>query len=230
MTQARFVVILVVVLVSASTSVALAYVLTGSPAPIHLAVSENPILGVISGNLTGIFSNASLVREFEAITYANQSGGPASTLTLQVRTETYDDPGNGVVRTLVGLTLAGHFASALGPRNLLLTVNDTGPAISLQVDSVLVATNFTFDSDPYISLLQASTGSLSASLTNAGSAIPFYQFGIQSTISGDTFEVSFSPQYNHFVGFRATVTGPFTPAVSVSVLLEIINTNGGTWA
>ena len=135
-----------------------------------------------------------------------------------------------MVRLYADVTVAGSFAPNLEPGALEFTVNETGPLIGLQLFSVPAKTNLSFDSQLNVVLSGAGTSSLSATLTNRSQTTPLYEFGFRPPpYSGGTFQVEWRPEYNHFVGFRATVTGPFTPAVSASILLEIINTDGGTW-
>ena len=230
MKRVHLLAILVALVVVTSTSVVLAYILTRPPSPIALAVSNHPIVGRIEGNFTSITDTAfAIIREFNTTTYANQSAGPVSTLSLRVWTETVYDPNAGVVRLYADVTVAGSFAKSLMPGALGFTVNETGPQIGLQLISVPATTNLSFDSQLNFVLSGAGTGSLSATLTNRSQATPLYEFGFRPPPGGGMFGVEWRPQYNHFIGFRATVTGPFTPAVSASILLEIINTGGGTW-
>jgi len=231
MKRIHLLVVLVVLVVVTSTSVVLAYILTRSPSPIALTVSDSPIVGRIEGNLTSITDTTfAIIREFSTTTYANESAGPVSTLSLQAWTETFYDAQASMVLLYAYVIVVGSFAPNLKPGALEFTVNETGPLIGLGLISAPTTTNLTFVSSLNFVLSGADTGSLSATLTNRSQTTPFYDFGFRSPpYSGGTFQVEWHPQYNHFVGFQATVTGPFTPAVSASILLEIINTDGGTW-
>jgi len=204
-------------------TVAAVYGLTRPPA---LIVTDGSIVGVIGGNLTSITDTQhALILLFNATTYANQSAGTVSTLSIHVWTETYYDVAAGDVYVFANVTVVGRFAANLHPSSLQIAVNETGPLILLQSESVRqIGSNVSYNSQQTVNLRDNDTGGLSVSLINGGGAGAFYGFSYS-----DWFDVTERPWYNHFLGFRATVTGPFTPAIQVGVLLEIINTNGGTW-
>ncbi len=212
------------IVVALAASGVVIYVVTRPPAlPINLAVSDGSTLGAIEGNFTNITDTRdALVLQFGATVYANQSGVASSKLSIHVWTETYYDAVAGAMYQFDNVTIMGRFASNLRPSGLQLTLNETGPAIGLHTDILPQGANVSFNSE-VVTLYQDGTTNLSATLINGGAAAPF-DFGYYTE-----FNVVWRPWYNHFVGFRATVTGPFTPAVGVGILLKIINTSGGTW-
>lgn len=216
--------VLAATLVAAALVVAsiVAYVVTGPPGRIPLQVTDGSTVGAISGNLTDIPSPYPLFLDFTAMTYANETKGVTSTLTLRLHTWTFYNGGCGCVEININATAVGVFASDLHPANLELSANQTGANGTLDTwPSEQSGTNVSFDPGQSFGFYNGS-GVLSAAIR--GGSGPAYRFSYS-----DRFEVWGRPQYNRFVGFRATVTGPFAVPVSVGILLKIINTNGGTW-
>lgn len=213
-----FAVLLVTVLLVAAGVVT--YVVTRPPDLIDLKVVDGSTVGAIEGDLTTVGSNQTpLVLNFVATTYANETNGEASTLTLRLHTWTFFDSGGGDVEVDINATVAGTFAADLHPANLQLFANQTGPNGSLEAWAEQFGTNVSFDPGQSFGVLNGS-GVLSATIVGGA-----YRFSYS-----DFFKVIGRPWYNRFAGFRVTVTGPFTPAVGVGILLKIINTNGGSWA
>jgi hypothetical protein len=195
------------------------YVLTRPP-PIPLRVSDGSTTGVIEGNFAYIGSATPLVRYFDATTYANQSGGPTSALTLHLFTGTYIS--GGMVTTDVFITVRGEFASNLHAAGLTLTGNQTGNFSAGQwvdgrTEQNPVNISYAWQSMEWA----AGPATFTPTLVNQTGPGPLYEFvypvsGSIWTPLGDSA----------FVGFRATVTGQFTPAVSVGILLQIIDVPG----
>ncbi len=108
------------------------YVLT-LPPPIPLTVKDGSATGTIEGNLTTIGSNQTdLVLDFLATTYANQTNGLGSTLTLRLHTYSLYDGGCGCLETNVIASVAGSFAANLRPSTLQFVVNQSGPRTDVQ--------------------------------------------------------------------------------------------------
>ncbi len=203
---------------------AITYIVTRPPALIDLKVTDGSTVGAIEGNLTAAGSNQTdLILDFAATTYANETPGAVSTLMLRLHTGTYYDSYGGDVVVEIYAVVVGAFASDLRPASLQLWANQTGGNGSLQswADRQFGA-NVSFDPAQSFVVLNG-TGTLSAIIGSASGNT--FRFGYS-----DYFEVNGRPWFNRFVGFRVTVTGPFAPAVSVGILLKVINTNGGTWA
>ncbi len=202
------------------------YIVTRPPALIDLRVTDGSTVGLVQGHFTNFTSTTNpLLLNATATTFANQTDGNGSLLRMDLVTRTYYDAVAGAVYLFADLTVGGAFASNLGPRALEFSANATGQAIEVNTVSVPATTNLSFDSQPVIDIVGNATGSVSATLTNQSRTVPVYDFGFYPLPSGDMFWILWRPWYSpHFIGFRVTVTGPFTPTVSVGILLEIINT------
>ncbi len=200
--------------------------LTTQPQPIRLTVVDGSAVGLVEGHFTNLTSTNPLLVNVTAVTFANRTAGNGSVLRMDLVTSTFYYPLAGAVYLFADLTVAGRFASSLNPRALEFSANETGQAIGLSTHYIPPTTNLTFDSQPVFDLAQNATGSVSATLTNQSRTAPVYNFGFHTVLGGGgMFSVVWRPWYSpHFVGFRATVTGPFTPSVSVGILLEIIGT------
>ncbi len=214
--------VLAVLLVAVVLAVAgvVTYIVTRPPTLIDLNVVDGSTVETIQGNLTSYGSLSPLVLNFASTTYANETNGAASTLSLRLHTVTDFSDLCGCVEVGINATATGVFASDLHPAALQLEANQTGPNGSLDswADRQF-GTNVTFDPGQSFGFFNG-TGVLYATVVGGA-----YRFSYS-----DFFYFHGRPWYNRVVGFRATVTGPFAPAVSVGILLKIINTNGGTWA
>lgn len=208
-----------------------------------LSVSEGSVTGTVEGNFTSITDNRyAIIRYFNATTYANQSGGPTSTLTLQLYTATVYAPAlsdpvtgqPGVVMVDIEAAIRGAFASNLHLSGLTFTFNETGRLAGAMghLDSLgpPYPINVSHpDTESAASGLVAGfvgpdSGSITPTLLNQTGRGMFYEFLCPVAI-----QFVNAPGYNEFVGFRATVTGPFTPNVSVAILLQVIDLPGGVW-
>ena len=226
----RLVLAVLVVAIVVAVAGVMTYIVTRPPALINLEVTDGSTVGLVEGHFTNLTSTNPLLLNFTAATFANQTGRNGSLLRMDLVTWTYYDPLAGAVYLFADLTVAGAFAPNLGPRALEFSANATGQAIELNTHYVPPTTNLSFDSQPIIDIVGNTTGSVSATLTNQSRSAPVYNFGFYPLPYGDMFWILWRPWYSpHLVGFRATVTGPFVPAVSVGILLEVINTSGGTW-
>ncbi len=196
------------------------YIVTRPPSLIDLNVVDGSTVGTIQGNLTSYGSLSPLVLNFTATTYANETDGAASTLTLRLHTWTFFDSLCGCVQSFINVSAAAAFTTDLHPTYLQLEANQTGPNGSLDswADRQF-GTNVSFDPNFSFGFFNG-TGVLAATVASGA-----YRFSYS-----DFFNFHGRPWWNRFVGFRVTVTGPFSPAVGIGILLKIINTNGGTWA
>ena len=213
-----------VVVVSAGFGV---YAATWTP---NLAVTEGSVTGVIEGNLTSINSTNPLFLDFNATTYGNQSGYPASTLVIRTHTTVFwqvlsaTDHYDGYVSTRYDVAVLGRFASDLHPSTLLLRGNDTAgdlDAFNLE-DGYQTGTNVSFNPNELFGFFGTGSDTIPVTLENAGGAGPYYDFEYHAT-----FLVFTRLGGEPFVGFRASVDG-LPSAMSVGILLRIIDVPGGT--
>lgn len=206
-----------VVVVVAAVSV---YVLT-QPPPIPLTVSEGSTTGVIEGNFANYSSLAPMQQSFGATTYANHSGGPMSSLSLRLFTYTYSADYWAVVG--ISLMVKGEFASDLHLSGITLAYNETGTCIGASAAAFPnqyypVNVSFNPANAPRFNMSGPGNESLTTTPMYQTGNGPFYEFVFPSS-----FQVTPCFGTDHFLGFRATVTGSFTPSVSVSVLLHVID-------
>ena len=204
-------------IVVASVSI---FVLTLPPA---LAIFDGSQRGSIRGDFPTIFSNDSLVFSFSATTYANQSQGPPSTLTLRLQGHTYwvANPYNrsrGDLQTWITANVSGHFARNVQASQVRLGCNGTG--IETYVDSQPSdqrGVNLSFDRNAQAGFHDSGAGSLTATLVNQNGAGPYHDFSFSELFLMDQYK-----GYEAFVGFRATVTGWMLPEISVRILLQTV--------
>lgn len=193
-------------------AVTLVYVLT--PPPVRLTVADGTSVGIIEGNLTSINSGNPLVFDFNATTYANQTGYPSSTLAIQVHGYAdYIAAAGGYLFVSVDVAIVGHFASNLHPSGLQLTANATGrSADSLYfLPGLQRGTNVNWDANQSFGVYGTGSGQATATPLAA-------QFSY-----GAGFVAFEYLSHEQFLGFRITATGPFTPSIGVGILLGIIN-------
>ena len=183
----------------------------------NLTVTDGSITGVIEGNLTASSTISELVSDFNATTYANQSGFPASTLSLRLQGWTYYDSGSQAVLTNIMVTVLGRLASSLRPTGFQLAYNHSGPNISATSNPGFQAgSNVSYNGLQGFSC--PGSNSLSGTITGGDHGFSY----------SDLIVVTYRPQYNHFLGLRVALLGLVTP-VGVGVLLKIINVPGGSW-
>ncbi len=219
------VVALTVVLIAGPAAVTYELSTLASPA---LIVTDGSIVGVIEGDFANLTSTLNpLVLNFTATTYANQSGHLSSTLVMrvQVMAATWGSPGaNGTyLDVILVVSVVGRFAPNLHPMALALTANQTAATATgwdAHFDSLggQEGTNVSFNPEQYVAIAGTGSGTLGANPVNEAGNRP-YVFAYSNRFEGEEQWY----WYNHFIGFRATVTGPFTPAVAVGILLPIID-------
>ncbi len=210
MKRRTLVLVLVVAAVVVVAGVAV-YVLT-RPLPIPLTISDGSTTGAIEGNLSTSNSIQPLGFEYTATTYANQTSGTASWLTLRLFAYTYSTrAGGGPVVVNINATVDGRFASNLHPTGLQVTTNQSGPNAVVYYGAFLWGRNVSFSSTQYSYFVNNGSGAATAAISAAS-----FRFS-------DPVEADVSPQPSRFLGFKATVTGPFTPAVSVGIVLAVID-------
>lgn len=208
------------------------YVFTRPP-PISLTVSDGSTTGVIEANFANYSSIAPFVRYFNTTTYAIQTGGPTSVLTLRLFTYTFpvgNYSAGGFLDVNIVATVRGRIASNLHLDGLALTYNETGqflnatgaPGGSAVSYIVPEPINVTFcescSASQVIGLTNDGAGTLTPDLVNQTGVGPVYAF-----VFPMMFEITERPGYGFFAGFRATVTGQFTPAVSVGIFFKVID-------
>ncbi len=218
------VLVLAVVVIVAITALTISS-LPGPP-PIPLTVSDRSTTGLIEGNLTDISSLNPALLNVTATTYANQTGQPSSTLVLRVETYYFYEgtsPG-GRLKVNLAVDALGHFASNLHPNGLQLTANATGGSgDSLYFWGSQKGVNVTFDPNQYFGVFPGSSGGAGpgqayATPVNEGGGT-YFDF-VYSAAGMEAFEYL---SHNESIGFRVTVSGPFTPSISAGVLLEIVD-------
>jgi len=208
------------------------YVLTRPP-PIPLTVSDGSISKLLEATFADYSNTAHpIFRIYTATTYANESGGATSTLTLRLYLGAFYDPHMGVMLDLFPVA-SGKFAPDLSPTGLTLTFNQTGrqawaygypyaTAFNNSLPGALISfpgpTNVTSISKSLSQVAGNGSASMLATFQNTSTTGPYFEFRYPAYIDeqdplGD----------NAFFGIRAAVTGPFTPAVSVGILVHIIN-------
>lgn len=213
-----------VVVVVAAVSV---YVLTRPP-PITLAVSDGSTTGTIEGNLTTVGSNQTdLVLDFAASTYANQTNGLSSALTLRLHTYSLYDSGCGCLETNLIASVVGSFVANLRPSALQFVVNQSGSRIEVQGWGAGEGTNVSIDPTQVLAFANNGSGALTATIASQTGVRYNFTYSERTEVrANETATI----RYNHFLGFRVAVTGAFTPIVGVGILLKIVDASGGLWA
>ena len=188
--------------------------------PVDLIVSEAATTGVIQGNLYEINKSSILFLNFSATTYANQSVGPSSTLTLELRTLTYYSSDTYMaITTVVYASVFGNFDSSLRTRNVQIFCNQTSPDATVNSRSYgKGGVNVSFEEPLTVAFLGSGSGTLTARLVNRTTDYPNYEF---SYLEG-FFIWHYDLDVNS-VCFQATVNGDFEPSVCASVVLRLIN-------
>ncbi len=212
-----------------------AYTVMYNPGP-ALVVTEGSITGVLEGNFANYTNTYTVPLEyFNATTYANQSGGLGSTLTLRLLTAT-NSQSLGIF-TAVYVRAEGEFASNLNLTGLTLVYNKSGTFWDVLASPLLDggsimrypspnitwpgSTNVTYSGPMITSAFNTTSGALTPTLANETGKGPFYEFAFSARIWA---ECPLDPSAsNDFLGFRATVTGRFTPDVSVGILLQVLD-------
>lgn len=204
------------VAIAVAGAITFAYMLT--PRPISLTVDDGSAVGVIEANFANYtLTNSSIVRYFNATTYANESVGPTSALTVRMFTSTFYDAGGGWLVVDINTTVEGEFASGLHLGGLTLACNQTGQPVFVWGVAEPGAVNVS----GYPQKIDNS-GTFAPTLVNQTGKGSLYEFLYPAYISEQDILSRVE-----FLGFRATVTGEFTPAVSVGILLQIIDAPGG---
>jgi hypothetical protein len=150
--------------------------------------------------------------------FANQSAGTASALSIRLRAAAFFIPGYNLVETDIDATVMGEFASGLYLSGLTLTYNQTGQFGASRGGALSGPTNLSYDPAQIADVSGPGSAVLTPALLNQTGKAPFYEFVFPAF-----FMTWYPVGYNHFVGFRATVTGSFAPAVSVGILLDVID-------
>ncbi len=197
------------------------------PPPIPLTVSDGSTTGTIEGNLTTVGSNQTdLVLDFAASTYASQTDGLGSTLTLRLHTYSLYDSACGCLETDVIASVVGSFAANLRPSALQFVVNQSGPRTETQGWGAGQGTNVSIDPAQILAFANNGTGALTATIVSQPGVRYSFTYSEKTDVRANETP---SVRYNHFLGFRVIVTGAFTPSVSVGILLKIVDASGGIW-
>jgi hypothetical protein len=200
------------------------YVLTPPP-PIPVTVSNGSTTGVMEANfLNYTNTDAPFVQDFNATTYASQNGGPTSALTLRLHAAAVSQysmaaPGpQGFIYVDIDIVVQGEFASNLRLNGLTLTGNQSGNFSAGQFAMGRTNPNQTNISNAWQGLSwTAGPATFTPTLVNQTGKGPFYEFVYSAFVQVDNPIL-----YSSFVGFRATVTGQFSPSVSVGILFQVV--------
>ena len=206
--------------------------LTLTRAPIPLSISDGSVFGLIRGNLTSVSSGSPLALYLNATTRATQGAGPSSTLIMQVVTWTYFVAGpqghyydGGYIDTNFNVTIRGHFASNLHPVVLQFTVGEIaaiqaggGLDIVWTEPGYQTGTNVTFDHNQELAFFGTGSAAGTETLTSSASSGPYYDFAY-----GDWVDAWGYVGHNRLVSIRASIEGPFAPAVSLEMGFAIVD-------
>ena len=213
-------------LVLGAASAAYVYVLTNGPKGPALSVSPGWITGVVEGDFVKTNSswNGSIIRFFNATTYANESTGRTSILRLHLLTLTFYEGATGMVITTIEVTVEGAFSSDLHIGGLTLVYNQTGcPGAWAWGYAKPSPVNISYDPGNHQMIYVCNgVAAFTPTLENQTGQGAVYTFVFPALIEDHDPLGS-----NQFVGFRATVSGDFTPAVSVDISLQIVDVPGG---
>ncbi len=220
---------LAAVLVVAGVAV---YVLTRPP-PIPLTLTDGSSSQTVEATFEDFNSITATYRAYSATTFANESDGPMSALTLRLFLGAFPVPGDQLQLELFPV-VSGSFAPNLHPTDVTLTLNETGSrtmyawgwAYTTAFNNTAPAQPIAFSAPANVSvanlplpqLVGNGSSSMRSPLLNTSTAGSRYEFILPVWIS-----MQDPLDDNAFFQVRATVTGPFTPAVSVGILVHIIN-------
>ncbi len=218
---------LLVLLAAAALIVAavFAVVVLMAPPPISLTMRDGSTTDLLAGDFVNATPAGPITDTFLATTYAVESGGANSSLSLELMTAAYADS-TGVILVQVAVGVAGRFVPELRPARVTLAYNQTGP--------LLTATGEDFNIGPYaplnVTICTTSCPSehvnvpgngsavLTSNLVNETGALPYFWFRYPAH-----FVLEEPPGQSVFAKFQANVTGPFTPSVGVGILLHIVD-------
>jgi hypothetical protein len=226
----RFLVVLAVVavIVVACASV---YLLTRLP-PIVLTISDGSTSQVVKATFADFNSGCPVYRHYSATTFANETGGATSALVLRLFLGAFVD--GDIVRLDLFPVVSGSFAANLHPTDVTVTLNETGSrtttafgrAYTTAFNNTFPAAPVAFPSPANVSVSNLAlpevvgngSTSMGTALLNTSTSESRYAFLFPAWITladplGD----------NAFFGVRATVTGPFTPLVSVGIAVHLVN-------
>ncbi len=220
------VVLAVVVAVSASTLFVLSL-------PPSLSIHEGVTDGALLANFPTTNSATNLAEDnFTATTFANETAGPSSSLTLRVNAYGAAVGTNYViqgVQMFYDVQVIGRFATNLRPDGLRFSFNQTAPGATAEFyNGPDVASGYYAAQGPMANVSEDQqqtfvagdngSGALTATLLNAGGPGPYYAFHYWA--NGQSYMEYRTPK---FPEFRATVTGWFLPTVRVDIGVEIRN-------
>ena len=157
-----------------------------------------------------------------ATTYANQSSGSSSSVTLAVRSYAFAWGYRyrmNYVQIMHDVAVFGKFAPNVRPGGLEFTCHDTGSNFSTDFyNNWTQGANVSVDHQQTFGFGANGTGSLTAALINSGGPGPYYEFQY-----GANGESRLLYQHAQSLEFVATVTGWMLPPIRVSVALRVMN-------
>jgi len=192
--------------------------------PPSLSIKEGSTFGVVRANFpTTTSTEHPVVGNFTATTYANQSSGPSSSLTIQVSSHGFAVGYNyalSYVEFFYDIAVIGKFASNLRPGDLQFITNVSGSRIALDFfNNWDQGPNVSSDRQQTFGFWNNGTGILSASLKDAGRPGAFYEFKYGAHGQSELWNY----KATQFIGFRAIVTGWMMPPINVAIVMEITN-------
>jgi hypothetical protein len=204
------------------------YYLMAQDSVVELMITDGSVTGTIQGDFLEISQDDAIWSDFNATTYAERTGRPASTLTLQISAMTYFGlallSGNDAVITILYLTVVGAIDSELGARNLEIVYNQTANnTTALSVKRTLWGTNATYDHQTYFIVRENESGMLEVDLVNRTETNAIYEFSFGGNILVEANEDT--NLADRFICIRAIVNGKLEPEFSVSVSILMVNTS-----
>ncbi|HYM40130.1 MAG TPA: hypothetical protein VEY12_08325 [Thermoplasmata archaeon] len=190
--------------------------------PPPITIAEGSAHGMLAANFPTTTSLDPAFGNVTATTHATQTSGPSSSLTLVVHSYAFALGYNhemNYVQIMHDVAVIGRFAPNLRLGTLQFTCRVTGSNSSIDFyNNWTQGPNVSVDHQQTFGFFANGTGSLSATLMNAGGRGPFYTFDY-----GANGESRMLYQHTQVFEFRATVTGWMLPAISLGVALKIMN-------
>ena len=200
-------------------------------APSPLTIEDVSMKAVIQGDFVNYSSLSPLVQFFNATTTVDQTGYPTSVLSLRMTVSAFG-PFTGFPATygiFIRLGVVGRIAPNLHPGELVLTYNQTGYELhalgseELTGANPLPPVNVTTCPPPgctlpSVEVADNGSGALTSPLYNDNGAAAYYYFSYPAF-----FEIRERVGLDFFVGVRITLAGPFTPSVSVGILVQVMD-------
>ncbi len=204
-----FVVLLAAAVVVVASVVAVVVLMAPSPTPLLVRYASN--VGLMEGNLTSVSSGQPLLLDIAATTTASEADGAGSNLTLRLVAWLFYVSASHQVILNVNATAGGVFAPGLHPERVQISANVSASSSSVYYGAFLWGENVSFGANQYSWFGNGGHGTVTATPT------------ADAFVFSDPTEAFVMPQPSFFLGFNATVSGSFSPPLSVSVLLHVVD-------